>query len=88
MRNPWKVTSFALVAVLAAVIGNTAINSADAEPQPKMKSALGHLQSALSELRGATTDKGGHRVIAIDHVNKAIDQVKKGIAYDNKTPRR
>jgi hypothetical protein len=84
MRNPWKVTSFALVAVLAAVIGNSAINSADAEPQPKMKSALGHLENALSDLKGATADKGGHRVKAIEQVNSAIDSVKKGIAFDNK----
>lgn len=84
MRNPWKLTSFALVAVLAAVIGNTAINSADADPQPKMKSALGHLESALGDLKAATADKGGHRVKAISLVNDAITQVKEGIKFDNK----
>jgi hypothetical protein len=84
MRNPWKVTSFALVAVLAAVLGNTAINSADADPQPKMKSALGHLESALADLKNATADKGGHRVKAISLVNDAITQVKEGIKHDNK----
>jgi len=84
MRNPWKVTSFALVAVLAAVIGNSAINSADAEPQPKMRSALSSLESALGDLKAATADKGGHRVKAISLVNDAITQVKEGIKFDNK----
>jgi hypothetical protein len=88
MRNPWKLTSFALAALLAAVVGNAAINSADAEPQPKMKSALGHLESALSDLKAATADKGGHRVKAIENVNAAIDQVKKGIEFDNKNPKK
>ncbi len=88
MRNPWKVTSLALVAVLAAVIGNSAINSADAEPQPKMKSALNHLESALSDLQSATADKGGHRARAIDATKNAIDQTRKGIAFDNKNPRK
>jgi hypothetical protein len=84
MRNPWKVTSFALVAVLAAVLGNSAIDSADAAPQPKMRSALGHLESALSDLKNATADKGGHRVKAMSLVNDAIKQVKEGIKHDNK----
>lgn len=84
MRNPWKVTSFALAAVLAVVIGNSAMNSATAEPQPKMKSALGHLESALTDLKAATADKGGHRVKAIGLVNDAITQVKEGIKFDNK----
>ncbi len=84
MRNPWKLTSFALVAVLAAVIGNSTINSAAADPQPRMKSALGSLESALSDLKAATADKGGHRVKAISLVNDAITQVKEGIKFDNK----
>jgi len=84
MRNPWKVTSFALAAVLAVVVGNSAMNTASADPQPKMKSALGHLESALSDLKAATADKGGHRVKAIKLVDDAIAQVKDGIKFDNK----
>ena len=84
MRNPWKVTSFALAAMLAAVVGNSAINTADADPQPKMRSALGHLESALSDLKNASADKGGHRVKAISLVNDAITQVKEGIKFDNR----
>lgn len=88
MRNPWKVTSFALVAVLAAVLSNSAINSADAEPQPKMRSALTHLEGALADLKAATADKGGHRVKAISLVNDAITQVKEGIKHDNKNDKK
>jgi hypothetical protein len=84
MRNPWKVISFALAAVLAAAIGNNAINQADADPQPAMKSALNNLEQAQNNLKNATADKGGHRVNALGHVSKAIDEVKKGIAFDNK----
>lgn len=84
MRNPWKVTSFALATVLAVVVGNSAINSAGAEPQPKMRSALGHLETALGDLKAATADKGGHRVKAIKLVEDAIGQVKDGIKFDNK----
>jgi hypothetical protein len=84
MRNPWKVTSFALAAVLAMVVGNSAINSAGAEPQPKLRSALNHLETALGDLKAATADKGGHRVKAIKLVEDAIGQVKDGIKFDNK----
>ena len=84
MQNPWKFTSFTLAAVLAAVIGNSAVNSAQAEPQPHMKSALGSLKSAYDQLTKATPDKGGHRVKAIALTKDAIEQVEKGIAFDNK----
>jgi hypothetical protein len=84
MRNPWKLTSFGLTAVLVAVLGGNAIRSADADPQPAMKSALTNLEQAQQNLKNATADKGGHRVNALNHVAKAIDEVKKGIAFDNK----
>lgn len=84
MRNPWKLTSFALAAALAIVVGNNAMNTASADAQPKMKSALSHLESSLSDLKGATADKGGHRVKAIKLVEDAITQVKEGIKFDNK----
>ena len=54
MRNPWKLTSFALVAVLATVIGRGAlVSSADAEAQPKMRSALESLRAAKAHLDAA-----------------------------------
>ncbi|MBA2545214.1 MAG: hypothetical protein H0V17_36565 [Deltaproteobacteria bacterium] len=84
MRNPWKLTSFALAALFAATIGGRAIQSADADPQPAMKSALDNLERAHTNLKNATADKGGHRVNAIGHVEKAIAEVKKGIKFDNK----
>ena len=84
MHNPWKLTSFTLAAVLAAVIGNSAVNSVQAEPQPHMRSALSSLKSARDQLTQATADKGGHRVKAIALTKDAIEQVEKGIAFDNK----
>ena len=84
MRNPWKVTTFLFAAALAVVIGKSAVNSASAEPQPHMKSALGSLEQALGSLTKASADKGGHRVKAMDLTKQAIAEVKEGIAFDNK----
>ena len=84
MTNPWKLTTFLFAAALAVVIGNNAINSAAAEKQPHMESALTHLESAHAELVKATADKGGHRAKAMSLTHDAIEQVKKGIAFDNK----
>jgi hypothetical protein len=84
MRNPWKLTTFALAALFATTIGSHAIQSADADPQPAMKTALDNLEKAHNNLKNATADKGGHRVNALGHVAKAIQEVKKGIAFDNR----
>lgn len=84
MHNPWKLTTFTLVAVLAAVVGNSAVNPASAGVQPHMQSALSSLKSAQQQLEKATADKGGHRVKAMALTRDAILQVEKGIAFDNK----
>jgi hypothetical protein len=84
MRNPWKLTSFALVAVLATVIGRNVVTSAEAEPQPKMHAALDYLRSARAALEQADHDKGGHRVKAIQLTNSAISEVEQGIKFDNR----
>ena len=84
MRNPWKLTTLLFAAALAVVIGGNAINSAEADKQPHMESALSHLQNAHAELEKATADKGGHRAKAMSLTHDAIEQVKKGIAFDNK----
>jgi hypothetical protein len=84
MRNPWKLTSFALAALLAASIGHGAMNTASAEPQPNMQAALDSLKSALTSLEAATPDKGGHRVKAIKATKTAISEVEAGIKFDNK----
>ncbi len=84
MPNPWKLTSFALASMLAASISTGALSSADADVQPKMRSALTSLRSALASLNAANTDKGGHRVKAIDLTKSAIEQVEQGIKFDNK----
>jgi hypothetical protein len=81
MRNPWKLTSFALAAALAA---NTLVPAVSADPQPKMRAALDSLRDAKRSLDAATPDKGGHRAKAIDHVKAAIDEVEAGIKFDNK----
>ena len=50
--------------------------------QPRMSSALDHLQEAHSELEQADTNKGGYRKDAIDHVEAAIEAVQTGMQYD------
>jgi hypothetical protein len=84
MRNPWKLTSIALAALLAASLGNTFVSPAAADAQPKMRAALDSLRAAKASLDEATPDKGGHRVKAIQLTKQAIDQVEAGIKFDNK----
>ena len=83
MRNPWKLTSLALVAMFAAGLGGSP-SPVTADPQPKMHTALDHLRSAETALQNAAHDKGGHRVKALALTREAIDQVKAGIKFDNK----
>lgn len=84
MRNPWKLTTFVLIALFAIVLGNKAINGASADPQPRMRDALSHLEAAKASLEEASSDKGGHRVKAISLTKQAIKQVEAGIRFDNK----
>lgn len=80
MRNPWKLTSFALAGALAISL----VPAVGADPQPKMRDALDHLQSAERSLQQAAHDKGGHRKKALDLTQAAITQVKAGIKFDNR----
>lgn len=84
MRNPWKLTSFALIALLAAAVGRDALNSASAEPQPRMHQALDELRAAAASLEAADHDKGGHRAKALQLTRAAIGQVEAGIRFDNR----
>jgi hypothetical protein len=85
MRNPWKLTSFALIALLATALGRDAfVSSASAEAQPKMQEALGELKSAARSLEAASRDKGGHRAKALELTRAAIVQVESGIKFDNR----
>jgi hypothetical protein len=81
MRNPWKLTSFALAAVLAA---GTLVPTVTADPQPRMRAALDSLRSAERSLEQAAHDKGGHRVKALQLTKQAIDEVQRGIKFDNR----
>jgi hypothetical protein len=83
MRNPWKVTSFVFAAVLAASIGHNLIDSASAEPQPRMREALESLRAGARALEAASHDKGGHREKALELTRGAIAQVEEGIRFDN-----
>lgn len=78
--NPWKLTTFALLAGLVT----TTVAPAIADRQPKMGSALSSLKKARVDLKAATSDKGGHRVRAINLVDQAISEVEQGIKFDNK----
>ncbi|HEU4408407.1 MAG TPA: hypothetical protein VFS43_24295 [Polyangiaceae bacterium] len=82
--NYWKLSTFAFAAALATVVGTGALPSAHADPQPRMHSAVNHLQDALNDLQNAADDKGGHRVKAIAATREALEQTRKGIAFDNK----
>jgi hypothetical protein len=84
MRNPWKLTSFALIALLVAAVGRGAFDTASAEPQPRMHQALEQLRAAAGSLEAADHDKGGHRAKAIELTRAAIGQVEAGIRYDNR----
>jgi hypothetical protein len=84
MRNPWKLTTFVLIALLAVLFGSKSIDSVTAEPQPRMQDALMHLNEAQNSLQNATADKGGHRAKAISLTRQAIKQVEAGIRYDNR----
>jgi hypothetical protein len=84
MRNPWKLTTFFLIALVALMFGKNAVTGAVADPQPRMQDALGHLLSARESLEAASRDKGGHRNKAIAATNQAIKQVEAGIRYDNR----
>ena len=85
MRNPWKLTSFALIAMLVGVLGNGAmVAPASADVQPKMQQALAELKDAQTALEAADRDKGGHRAKALSLTKSAILEVEKGITFDNK----
>ncbi len=72
-----------VIAVTAAVAGALAgfAGSVGAD-QPRMQSALSHLESAERDLEAATNDKGGHRVEALRLVRAAQKQVRQGIKFD------
>ncbi len=80
MRNPWKLTSFALAGALAVSF----VPAVGADPQPKMRDALEYLQSAEHALQHASHDKGGYRKKALELTQAAITQVKAGIKFDNR----
>lgn len=84
MKNPWKISTLVLAVVLGFVISTPSLRSqAQADAQPRMQSALEHLEAAKAKLEDATKDKGGYRKKAIKFTDKAIIQVKAGIAHDN-----
>jgi hypothetical protein len=80
MRNPWKLTSFGLAAVLAGTLASSVM----ADPQPNMRAALTKLRAAHNSLERATPDKGGHRVKAMELTKAAIAEVEAGIKHDNR----
>jgi len=83
MKNPWKLTSFALIAMLAAALGTGVVQRAGADVQPKMREALTGLKVAATALEAADRDKGGHRAKALELTKAAIGEVEAGIKFDN-----
>jgi Spy/CpxP family protein refolding chaperone len=86
MRNPWKLTTLALVGLLATSAGHQAftVSSASADVQPKMREALDQLKYAARSLEVADHDKGGHRAKALELTRAAIVQVEEGMKFDNR----
>ena len=82
-KNPWKLTTFALTAVLGALAARASIGSASADEQPRMHQALDALRQAEGQLAAASDDKGGHRKKALDLTRSAIEETRKGIEFDN-----
>jgi hypothetical protein len=74
----------ALLGALALVALTFWAGRASAVPQPRMESALGHLEQAKAALENAEHNKGGFRVKALQLTNEAIAAVREGIAVGNK----
>lgn len=77
-------TAQALLLTAVAGIGAGLFSGYTLANQPRMQSALSHLQAAENELKAADNDKGGHRKNALDLTQRAIAQVRKGMSYDRK----
>jgi len=82
--NAWKLSTVIFASLFTVTLATQAIQTADADRQPHMRSALSSLQSAKGQLEKASTDKGGHRANALRLTKEAIAQVEKGIAFDNR----
>jgi hypothetical protein len=82
--NPWKLSTLIFASLFSATLATQAFQTAEADRQPQMRSALAALEQAQTHLQKATEDKGGHRVKAIQLTKDAIVQVEKGIAFDNR----
>lgn len=77
-------TAQALLLTAVAGIGAGLFSGYTLANQPRMQSALSHLQAAENELQAADNDKGGHRKNALDLTQRAIAQVRKGMSHDRK----
>jgi hypothetical protein len=77
-----KVGTAVVFSVLAGSAGLMA--GASIASQPRMESALDHLNAAERDLQAATSDKGGHRNRALDLTRQAQAQVRKGMRYDRR----
>ena len=75
-------TAQALLLTAVAGIGAGLFSGYTLANQPRMQSALDHLQAAEKELQAADNDTGGHRKNALDLTQRAIVQVRKGLKYD------
>lgn len=80
------ITSRFITAMLSLLAVTTVFcaPAVQAEPQPRMATALADLQAARAKLEHAEHDKGGHREKALELVNAAIAQIKEGMRYDNR----
>jgi hypothetical protein len=73
--NYWKISTFALLALIVAVLAGPA----DAgEKSPHMRGALVNLKAAKSQLEKAEGG-GGHREKALGLVTQAIAEVEQGV---------
>ena len=82
-KNPWKMMTVVLTAVLGGIVAYQNVPNAFAGKQPHMEAALKALTTAQAELKAADDDKGGFRAKAIVSTGDAVVQTQKGIDWAN-----
>ncbi|MEP7348862.1 MAG: hypothetical protein ABI668_02795 [Sphingorhabdus sp.] len=77
-----KITKKFAAVLVTSSFGLGAVANMAVADQPRMQSALSHLEQARADLATADKDKGGHRQAALRQVNNAIAHVRAGMRFD------
>ncbi|HEY2518305.1 MAG TPA: hypothetical protein VGI39_45865 [Polyangiaceae bacterium] len=79
--NYWKLSTFALLAALGAVVSLDYIRPAAAFEEPRLRAAEGSLKMAREHVAHAEHDHGWHRQQTLQAIDQAIADVHAGIAW-------